>query len=150
METLYEPLAAILNEASFEMEYGKGDGAGRCVSPAELRAAYSRPEEQAIDRRARLLAPPALLTRLVDALRLALEPVIDPDTDEVGHAFSIEPLVKLVGIATRCGTWGFGERCFPGLPIRRLVFIRTGVKREPGTGGCNVFSTEGRGTSAAA
>ena len=47
-------------------------------------------------------------------------------------------------------SWGSGERCFPGLPIRRLVLIRTGVKREPGTGGCKVFSTEGRGTLAVA
>lgn len=90
IEALYEPLAAILDEASFEMKYGKGDGAGRRVSAAELRAIYLRPEEQAVDRRARLLAPPVLLTRLVDALRLALEPVIDPDTDEVGHAFPID------------------------------------------------------------
>ena len=57
IEALYEPLAAILDEASFEMKYGKGDGAGRRVSAAELRAIYLRPEEQAVDRRARLLAP---------------------------------------------------------------------------------------------
>ncbi len=90
METLNEPLAAILNEASFELEYPNGDGASRRVSAAELRAVYFRPEEQAINRSARLLAPPALLERLVDALRPALEPFIDPDTDEVGHAFPID------------------------------------------------------------
>ena len=90
METLYEPLAAILNEASFEMKYGEGDRSDRRVTAAELRAIYSRPEDQAVDRRARLLAPPELLAQLVDTLRLALEPVIDPDTDEVGHAFPIE------------------------------------------------------------
>lgn len=90
MDTLYEPLAAILNEASFEMHYDKGDGPDRRVSAAELRAIYSRTEEQAVARTARLLAPPALLAQFVDAVRLALEPVIDPDTDRVGHAFPID------------------------------------------------------------
>ncbi|MYN63780.1 MAG: hypothetical protein F4X11_01925 [Acidobacteria bacterium] len=90
MDTLYEPLAAILNEASFEMEHGEGDGPGRRVSAAELRAIYSRVDAQAVRRRARLLAPSALLAQFVDALRLALEPVIDPDTDRIGHAFPID------------------------------------------------------------
>lgn len=90
METLYEPLAAILNESSFDMQYGKGDGAKRRVSAEELREIYGRPEEQAVDRRAHLVAPSRLLAQLVDALRLALEPFIDPDTNQVGHAFPID------------------------------------------------------------
>ncbi|MCY4671844.1 MAG: HEPN domain-containing protein, partial [Rhodococcus sp.] len=89
METLNERLAAILNEASFEVEYRNGDGPNRGVSAAELSALYFHPEEQAVNRRARLLTPRALLEQLVGALRLALEPFIDPDTDEVGHAFPI-------------------------------------------------------------
>lgn len=90
MEALHEQLVAVLNETSFEMDYGTGDRATGPVSAAELRTIYFRPEEQAVNRRARLLAPPARLAQLVDTLRLALEPVIDPDTDEIGHAFPID------------------------------------------------------------
>ena len=90
METLYEPLAAILDEASFELEYRKEEVAGQRVSAAELRAIYARAQEQAFHRSVRLVEPSALSEQFLEALRLVLEPFIDPDTDEVGHAFPID------------------------------------------------------------
>ena len=97
MEILNEPLAAILNEANFDIEYEGSTRlsvrhrlAERCVSAAQLQEIYFSQEEQAVYRTARLHAPEVLMAQLVDALRRVLEPVVDPETDEIGHAFPIE------------------------------------------------------------
>ena len=82
------PLAAILNEANFAVEYRKTTRDG--LSAAQLREIYFRQRQQAIARRVRLNAPEALMVQLVDALRRVLEPFIDPETDEIGHAFPTE------------------------------------------------------------
>ena len=87
-DILNERLAAILNAATFTVEYRKTTQDG--VSAAQLREIYFRQKQQAVARRVRLHAPEALKEQLVDALRRVLEPFIDPDTDEIGHAFPIE------------------------------------------------------------
>ena len=60
------------------------------ASAAGLRKIYFRQDQQAVARRVRLHAPEALKEQLVNALRRVLEPFIDPETDEIGHAFPIE------------------------------------------------------------
>ena len=90
-DILNERLAAFLNEANFTVEYSEHrkttqDG----VSAVQLREIYFRQEQQAIARRVRLHAPAALKKQLVNALRRVLDPFIDPETDEIGHAFPIE------------------------------------------------------------
>ena len=87
-DILNERLAAILDEASFTVEYRKTTRDG--VSATRLREIYFRQEQQAVARSVRLHAPEALKEQLVDALRRVLEPFIDPETDEIGHAFPIE------------------------------------------------------------
>ena len=89
--TLKEVLTAVLSEVNFDIEYGQRPPSHvECRLEAALRETCFRPEEQAINRRVRVKAPEALMAQLVAALRLALEDVIDPETDKIGHAFPTE------------------------------------------------------------
>ena len=91
MNDLNEALAAVLNEANFDIEYGRtGRHVQRGLGAGQLRETCFRPEEQALHRRARVNAPEALMAQLVSKLRLTLEHVIDPETDKIGHAFPTE------------------------------------------------------------
>ena len=90
MDTVNESLAAILNEANFDIEYTRSARAHRGMSATQLQEIYSRQEEQSAGRRVRVHAPEALMEALVNALRIVLEPAIDPETDQIGHAFPIE------------------------------------------------------------
>lgn len=100
MANLNELLAATLNEARFDVKYPGSIGGDKFrVSPARLREIYFRREEQAVRRRVQAHTPEAPMTPWVDALRLALEPFIDPETEEIGHAFPTElsNTVRLTG-----------------------------------------------------
>ena len=94
MEMLKPLLAAILDEASFDLEYketGHGDGSRRPsverISAAELRELATRQGRQVLDRSVRVRASDQAMSGLVDALRQVLgrfsEPNIRFEDDQV-------------------------------------------------------------------
>ena len=97
MNNLNEILSAIVDETNFEFESREitYDGSSRRlpiqrVSASQLRAICSAEEERVLERSVWGHSPEASMLRLVEALRLALERFIDPETDRIGHAFVIE------------------------------------------------------------
>ena len=91
MEELNVTLTVILNEAEFDIEYGRtGSHIKRGLRAGRFRETYFRAKEQAVDRRARVNAPERLMAKLVATLRRGLQRFIDPKTDKIGHAFPTE------------------------------------------------------------
>ena len=96
MEMLKPLLAAILDEASFDLEYketGHSGGSRRPsverISAAELRELATRQGQQVLDRSVRVRASDQAMSGLVDALRQVLGRSIDPESDRIGHAFPV-------------------------------------------------------------
>ena len=96
MEMLKPLLAAILDEASFDLEYketGHSGGSRRPsverISAAELRELATRQGQQVLDRSVRVRASDQAMSGLVDALREVLGRFIDPEIDRIGHAFPV-------------------------------------------------------------
>ena len=96
MEMLKPLLAAILDEASFDLEYketGHSGGSRRPsverISAAELRELATRQGQQVLDRSVRVRASDQAMSGLVDALRQVLGRFIDPESDRIGHAFPV-------------------------------------------------------------
>ena len=97
MKTVNELLAAILSESSFDLEYTEitHDGRskelpGRSVKASNLREVFDCYQDRIVKRRAYKQAPEALMSQLIEALRLVLGRFIDPESDRIGHAFPIE------------------------------------------------------------
>ena len=96
MEMLKPLLAAILDEASFDLEYketGHSGGSRRPsverISAAELRELATRQGQQVLDRSVRVRASDQAMSGLVDALRQVLGRFIGPESDRIGHAFPV-------------------------------------------------------------
>ena len=86
MEMLKPLLAAILDEASFDLEYketGHSGGSRRPsverISAAELRELATRQGQQVLDRSVRVRAADQAMSGLVDALRQVLGRFIEPN-----------------------------------------------------------------------
>ena len=97
MKTVNELLAAILSESSFDLEFTEitHDGRskalpGRSVKASNLREVFDCYQDRIVKRRAYKQAPEALMSQLIEALRLVLGRFIDPESDRIGHAFPIE------------------------------------------------------------
>ena len=97
MNNLNEILSGIVAETNFELESREITYRGNSrtlpsqqVSASQLREICSAEEERVLERSVRGNSPEASMLRLVEALRLALERFVDPETDRIGHAFFIE------------------------------------------------------------
>ena len=94
MKTVNELLAAILSESSFDLEFTEitHDGRskelpGQSVTASNLREVFDCYQDRIVKRRAYKQAPEALMSQLIEALRLVLGRFIDPESDWIGHAF---------------------------------------------------------------
>ena len=94
---LHEQLSATLCVTTFDLEYtvDRGDGnsnpvSKRSLSPCDLSMFYSNRSPEISSVRAFVHTPDTRMSCLVAELRLALNKFINPETDQIGHAFPID------------------------------------------------------------